>query len=155
VEIEARFLRRDPLGPISNVYVYAENNPLIWTDPTGLLFSWQSIVGVIAMGVGGTVFLVPTGPTKVVGGILLGAGFVAVLLDIVAGGGDVTRITKGQIRDTIQRARDQTGLDSETLIRTGQIPMVSDLLKMGFTYDELVEMGVVKAAPHCGMPSNR
>ena len=97
---------------------------------------------------------VPIGPVKVVGGIVLGVGFVATLMDIVEGGAFVTRITKGQIRDTIKRTMNQTGLDSETLIRTGQLPMVSELLKIGFTYEELVEMGVVKAAPHCRMPSN-
>ena len=35
-----RFVSQDPIGDGVNWYIYAEDNPLVWVDPTGECFDW-------------------------------------------------------------------------------------------------------------------
>jgi hypothetical protein len=48
----ARFLQQDPIGDDINWYAYAANNPLVYTDPEGLL-RWRDVEDWYMGGMGG------------------------------------------------------------------------------------------------------
>jgi RHS repeat-associated protein len=75
-----RWVSKDPIlfgGGQANIYVYVNNDPINWIDPSGLDPSFWSIGGSVVAGAGVVLVLAATGPVWVGGGlILIGSGII-------------------------------------------------------------------------------
>jgi uncharacterized protein RhaS with RHS repeats len=136
------FTRRDPLEVNSwtNRYAYALGNPTNLIDPEGLL-TWQSVFGTLLTGFG----LVLINDGAIMLGITASAiGFVLLLDDIVSGYDPTSKVAQRLVRRRVAEAYVARYGSYEEAVRQNAAPPVYELLKQGWTVEELIEFGIIK-----------